>query len=81
MGPGETPHPEPLTAMARSIIAAELEALRWHWGDAYEIEWDEEHGWRCKRRDGLGDWIHSADPDGLNQAIGADYRMKKVPRP
>ena len=44
-----------------------LDALRFHWGDAYEIEVSGGK-WRAKRLDGLG-W-----------GIAADYAVKPVPR-
>jgi hypothetical protein len=56
-----------------------LEALRWDWGEAYEIGRDDERGWHARRRDGLG-CLTEADPDGLRAAIRADYALKKVPR-
>ena len=68
------------TAAGKALIDDELEALRFHWDTAYEIDWDDEHGWRARRRDGLGGWMASASPDGLYQAIGADYGAKPVPR-
>ena len=56
-----------------------LDALRFHWGDAYEIE--ASGGlWRAKRRVGLGGWIEAAGPDGLGWAIADDYQVKPVPR-
>jgi hypothetical protein len=56
-----------------------LDALRFHWGDAYEIEVSGGK-WRAKRLDGLGEWIEAADPDGLGWGIAADYAVKPVPR-
>ncbi len=60
-----------------------LEALRWHWGDAYEIGVSGGR-WRAKRRDGLGGQIEAPDdrpgPDGLGWAIADDYQLKPVPR-
>jgi hypothetical protein len=60
-----------------------LGALRWHWGDAYEIEAPGGR-WRAKRLDGLGGWIEppgdAPGPDGLAVAISENYGMKPVPR-
>jgi hypothetical protein len=56
-----------------------LEALRFHWGEAYEIEAPGGQ-WRAKRRDGLGGWTEASGPDGLDTAISADYAVKAVPR-
>ena len=57
-----------------------LEALRWNWGEAYEIGRDDEHGWHARRRDGLGGYLTGSDPDGLREQIRADYALKRVPR-
>jgi hypothetical protein len=57
-----------------------LEALRWHWGDAYEIGFDDERGWHARRRDGLGGWLTAPDSDDLFGVIAADYALKPVPR-
>jgi hypothetical protein len=56
-----------------------LDALRFHWGDAYEIEAPGGR-WRAKRRDGLGGWIEAPDHDALSPAIAGDYAVKPVPR-
>jgi hypothetical protein len=55
-----------------------LEALRFGWGDAYEISCD--GGWQARRRDGLGGVITAPDPDALWTAIKDDYALKAVPR-
>ncbi len=57
-----------------------LEALRWHWGDAYEIGHDDEHGWHAARRDQIGGLLTGAGPDELGHAITEDYAFKPVPR-
>lgn len=57
-----------------------LEALRFHWGDAYEIGEDDENGWWAKRRDGIGGLITAADPDELRRLIYADHDLMPVPR-
>lgn len=66
----------------RSTIADKhaLDALRWHWGDAYETGLDVEHGWHARRRDGLGGLLAAPGPDELYQVIEADYAVKRVPR-
>ena len=68
------------TAAEKARIQSELEALRFHWDTAYEIEFDDEHGWRARRRDGLGGVLTGADPDELYKAITDDYSVKPVPR-
>jgi hypothetical protein len=57
-----------------------LEELRWHWGEAYEINFDTARGWCARRRDGLGGDITTCCPDRLRAAIGADYGAMRVPR-
>ena len=68
------------TAAEKALIDAELEALSFHWGDAYEIEFSDEHGWRAKRRDGQGGWLTGADPDEMYKLISEDYGLRPVPR-
>lgn len=68
------------TAAGRNLIETELEALRFHWGDAYEIEFSNEHGWQAKRLDGLGGWLTTATPDELYKTITDDYAALPVPR-
>jgi len=65
---------------ARTAADYDLEALRHDWGDAYEIGRDEEHGWNARRRDGRGDLLTAADPDGLYKVIAADYSDTPVAR-
>jgi hypothetical protein len=56
-----------------------LDALRHHWGEAYDIT--AEGGlWRAMRLDELGGPIEGADPDELGRLIIADYDMRPVPR-
>ncbi len=57
-----------------------LDALRWHWGEAYEIGRDDASGWHARRRDRLGGPLTGAGPDELGQAIVADYAFRPVPR-
>ena len=57
-----------------------LEALRYGWGDAYEITCGDGNDWQARRRDGLGGVINAPDPDALWTAICADYILKPVPR-
>jgi hypothetical protein len=58
-----------------------LDELRHHWGDAYWIWWDKQGGWQALRRDDLGGKaITAGDPEGLWQAVKADYELKHVPR-
>jgi len=57
-----------------------LEALRWDWGDAYDIGHDDEHGWHARRRDGLGDLLTAPGADELYKVIADDYALKAVPR-
>ena len=72
--------PQAAAAGSRTGHNQELAALRYGWGEAYEIGHDEDHGWRARRRDGLGGDITAGDPDELWAAIQADYVHKPVPR-
>ncbi len=67
------------SAAGRTADEYELQALRYNWGSAYEIDFSDEHGWRAKRRDGTGE-LTAATPDGLYGAILADYSDRPVPR-
>ena len=62
-----------------SVDKEALEALRFGWGDAYEI-WHDEGGWRARRRDGLGGVMTEDKPDALYNAIFGNYITKPVPR-
>jgi hypothetical protein len=61
------------------LAALALGALRYGWGDAYDIGWDGERGYWARRRDGLGGDITASDPGELWAAIRADYAVKRVP--
>ena len=54
-----------------------LDALRYDWGSAYEIEGADDE-WRARRLDGLGDWIEAGSPDDLRNQIFSDYALKPV---
>lgn len=57
----------------------DLAAIRWNWGDAYEIE-VADGLWRAKRRDWLGVWFTAPDAEGLAMLIREDYAAKPVSR-
>ena len=57
-----------------------LEAIRFGWGDAYEIGHDDERGYWARRRDKLGGDILADDPERLREEVAADYAMKRVQR-
>jgi hypothetical protein len=57
-----------------------LNELRWHWGDAYLIGYDEQRGWWAARRDQVGALLSAADADKLHQVICDDYDAKPVSR-
>jgi hypothetical protein len=67
------------TAVSKALIESELEGLRWNWGSAYEVNYDD-RGWRAVRRDGLGGVLTGATPDELYKLITDDYSIKPVPR-
>jgi hypothetical protein len=54
-----------------------LEALRWNWGSAYEIETDGET-WRARRFDGLGGWMEAESAEALRGQIVSDYMTRPV---
>ena len=57
-----------------------LEALAWHWGEAYEIT--VAGGlWRAWRRDRIGGVLEGGTPEELRQAILEDYLTRPVARP
>lgn len=68
------------TAAARRAIENELEDLRFHWGEAYEVRHDDEHGWLAQRIDGQGGWLNTATTDELYKAITDDYTARPVSR-
>jgi len=71
------------TAASEGMTTAdkyELEALRWDWGDAYEIGRDDDRGWWARRRDGRDEDLTAADPDELYAVIAADYGLRPVGR-
>ena len=79
-GDTRTPAHQPQEAPVVTADSAALTALRYGWGEAYEIDVDAEGTWRARRRDGLGDAITEGDPEALAAAIFADYSLKPVPR-
>jgi hypothetical protein len=56
-----------------------LEALRFGWGEAYEIT-ATEGLWRARRLDAIGGVIEAVDPDGLDLAIKEDHAVRPVAR-
>jgi hypothetical protein len=57
---------------------AALDALRWHWGEAYEIGHDTT--WWFRRRDGYGCAETAGSPDALRSAIIQNYLARPVDR-
>ncbi len=59
--------------------AGELDELRFHWGDAYDI--GAGGGvYTATRRDGQGSRLADPSPGGLFRQIRADYAAMPVPR-
>jgi hypothetical protein len=57
-----------------------LDDLRWHWGDAYLIDYFETAGkWVAQRRDSHAT-ISADSADGLLEKIREDYRRHPVSR-
>ncbi len=65
---------------ARPGLTHTIRELRWHWGGAYDIDWD----WRAKvyraRRRDDGAVLEHADPEELWKLIRRDYAAKPIPR-
>jgi hypothetical protein len=58
-----------------------LDALRFGWGDAYEITaGDADAGWTARRRDGKGGAIEAPTADDLHRLIVENYTFMPVPR-
>jgi len=55
----------------------ELEDLRWHWDEAYDITWDGR--FHARRLDG-GGTLDAGTALELRQRIRDDYRARPVPR-
>ena len=68
------------TAAEQAHIDAELEALRFHWDTAYQIEFDDEHAWRARRLGSQRGSLTGANPDELYKAIREDYSFQPIPR-
>jgi hypothetical protein len=58
---------------------AALDALRWNWGDAYDIGHDGNRWW-FTRRDGTGGTETASGPDALRTAIIDNYTLRPVCR-
>jgi hypothetical protein len=56
-----------------------LEALQWHWGDAYLIANPEPGVWVAARRDDHAT-LRGETPEVLRDKIIADYTARHVPR-
>ncbi|HLI40491.1 MAG TPA: hypothetical protein VKV35_02465 [Streptosporangiaceae bacterium] len=68
-----------MTGAVGSDAARALEALRWQWGDGYDIGLDGGQ-WRYRRRDGLGGRETADDPGELGAAIADDCAFRRVRR-
>jgi hypothetical protein len=65
---------------ARVGAGIKLEALRYHWGEAFETGRDDERGHRARRRHGPGGDITASSPDERLTAIAAGYANRPVSR-
>jgi len=59
--------------------AGQLDELRHHWGEAYDIAADDGMC-TATRKDGQGAALADPRPEGLRQRIQADYAAMPVPR-
>jgi len=72
------PHPTE-AATAAAFEANAVDALRLHWGDAYEIT-VADGLWRAWRLDRIGGVIEERSPEKLRQAIMDDHETRPVRR-
>jgi hypothetical protein len=66
-------------ATCAAAEAGQLEELKFHWGDAYDIAVTGGM-WTARRRDGKGAPLTDPLPEGLSRKISADYQAYPVPR-
>ena len=59
--------------------AADLDDLRWHWGEAYLIHHLSPDVWVAQRRDSR-QTLGAEDPETLRERIKADYAARPVSR-
>jgi len=59
--------------------AADLDDLRWHWGEAYLIHHLGPDVWVAQRRDSR-ETLGAEDPETLRERIKADYAAHPVSR-
>lgn len=72
-------NPSALSTEARERHNA-LTGLQFHWGEAYDITYEEHSGtWRARRRD-TGDLIEADSSGELRGKIADDYAAKPVPQ-
>jgi hypothetical protein len=55
--------------LLHAAILAQVDVLRTHWGERFEIDWDGEL-W-CQRRDGTGERERASSAEELNRLMGA----------
>lgn len=73
------PAQETVTESSNKADKNTLEALRYDWDKAYEIDGAGDE-WCARRLDGLGGWMHDANAEGLRNQILSDYLTKPVPQ-
>ncbi len=56
-----------------------LDELRWHWGEAYLIDYLGDWRWIAQRRDNR-ETLTAESPEELRNLIIADYTARPVPR-
>jgi hypothetical protein len=74
-------HEAPQRCSARVVLRADtaLDALRWHWGDAYDVGCDDGVWW-YRRLDGLDGTRTAIGPDEVRNAIVKDYTDRPLER-
>jgi hypothetical protein len=68
--------PESIAERHRAVRAA-LDALRYGWGDAYEIGCDDGEWW-YRRRDGLAGKVTADSPDQMGSLIAEDHAFQPI---
>lgn len=69
---------DPWSEHQQALRAQELNNLRYHWGEAYEISWGS-GVWRAVRMDNRVSLVATA-PEELRELMISDYASHPVPR-
>ena len=78
MNDGQPHLPAPLMAQSSAVRFNELQSLRYHWGEAYELDLDNDEFVAARRDNGRE--LRAKTAEELRDLILADYSENKVPR-